>query len=158
MEKTKTIYQKLLEIQNEGLTFAKTAENPYFRSKYLPLEELQKKLAPQLEKHKLLVIHYSEGGAVVTAVIDTESEGKIESHFPLQANLDPQKVGSAISYAKRYNLGQLFNIITDVDDDAEKATDRTPKYTPNTAKKDKKIDLENEAIQDIGLEENDKEN
>lgn len=40
---------------------------------------------------------------------------------------DPQKLGSCISYAKRYNLAQIFNIITDRDDDANAAS--TPAKT-----------------------------
>ena len=153
----KIIYQKLLEVQNEGLTFAKTAENPYFRSKYLPLEELQKKLAPILEKYKLLVFHYSKEGGVATAVVDVESEEKVESFFPLQQNLEPQKVGSAISYAKRYNLGQIFNIITDVDDDANSTKEVKvvkPRTTESMNKTAKRVEAIQEQEIEIGLDEN----
>jgi hypothetical protein len=42
---------------------------------------------------------------------------------------DPQKLGSCISYAKRYNLAQIFNIITDRDDDANAASTPTKNTT-----------------------------
>ena len=150
------IYAKLLDVQNEGLTFAKTAENPFFRSKYLPLEELQKKLAPILEKYKLLVFHYSKEGGVVTAVVDVESGEKVESFFPLQQNLEPQKVGSAISYAKRYNLGQIFNIVTDVDDDANSTKEikvSKPRTTESMNKTSQRIEAVDEQVVEIGLDE-----
>lgn len=123
IENMTKLYKKLSDIQKEGLVFIKSAENPYFKSKYLPLDELQRTLAPALEKHNLLVYHYSEDNTVITVVADVETGEMLESSFPIQAGLDPQKVGSTISYAKRYNLGQLFNIITDEDDDGNATTE-----------------------------------
>ena len=38
---------------------------------------------------------------------------------------DPQQHGSAITYAKRYQLGALLGISTEVDDDGNKATHGT---------------------------------
>lgn len=117
-----------------NLRFEKTAENPFFKSKYLPLEDIQEKLNPILQEHKLLVVHYGKDGKVVTAVIDTENGEVQESEFPIQANIEPQKVGSAITYGKRYNLGLLFNIITDSDDDANATAPKVVKSAPKTAK------------------------
>lgn len=113
----KNIIKKLFKIQGLNLTFQKTEDNPFFHSKYLPLEELQKKLNPILQDNNLLVLHYTKNNCVVTEVADVDSGESITSEFPLQTGLEPQRVGSTISYGKRYNLGQLFNIITDDDDD-----------------------------------------
>lgn len=116
--KKMTIYEKLFAIQEEKLKFKKTAENPFYHSKYLPLDELLVTLAPLLSRFELLIVHNTYGNAVVTEVRNIGSSDYVKSEFPIQPNLDPQKVGSTISYAKRYNIGQLFNIITDEDDDA----------------------------------------
>ncbi len=110
--------EKLLEIQKKRLKFTKDASNPFYKSKYLTLDHMLEVLLPECDKHKILITHGMKDGCVVTIVQDTESDGAISSSFPVQENLEPQKVGSTISYAKRYNLGQLFNIITDEDDDA----------------------------------------
>lgn len=110
--------EKLFKLQ--GLTFAKDASNPFFKSKYLTLDKLLKELNPILEKNNLLIFHYMKEGQVITRVTNldsAENEDFIESAFPVQQNIEPQKVGSAITYAKRYNIGQIFNIITDSDDD-----------------------------------------
>jgi len=45
----KNIYKKLLDIQKLGLTFTKNAENPFFKSKYLDLDDLNKGLMPTLK-------------------------------------------------------------------------------------------------------------
>jgi len=116
------IYKKLFQIQLERNTFKKTANNPFYHSKYLPFEELSNQLNPTLEKYKLLILHRTVDSEVVTRVVDIESMEFIESNFPIQAGIDPQKVGSAITYGKRYNVGQIFNIITDVDDDGNSST------------------------------------
>jgi hypothetical protein len=65
----------------------------------------------------LVVYHFSNDKNIHTVVADVESGEFIESVFPMIESNDPQKLGSCISYAKRYNLSQLFNIITDRDDD-----------------------------------------
>ena len=114
----KNIYKKLLEIQELGLTFTKNAENPFFKSKYLDLDDLNKGLMPTLNEKGLLLLHRTRKKAVVTEIVEVETGEKIESSFPIPDSIvDPQKMGSAITYAKRYNIGQLFNIITDKDDD-----------------------------------------
>ena len=121
----KNINKKLFDIQCENLVFKKEADNPYFKSKYLALDDLLTGLKPVLEKYKVLITHSTHEKYVVTSVIDIESDEFVSSAFPIQEGIDPQKVGSAITYGKRYNLGQIFNIITDEDDDGNKASAKT---------------------------------
>lgn len=131
----KNLLKKLHKIQGLNLTFQKTEENPFFHSKYLPLEVLQKKLNPILDSNNLVVYHYTENKEVKTVVADVDSGEALISSFPIQENLDPQKVGSTMTYAKRYNIGQLFNIITDDDDDGN--TSATPQNAPRADFKQK---------------------
>lgn len=120
----KNITKKLFEIQKLGLTFTKNAENPFFHSKYLDLDKLNKGLMPTLNTKGMLLLHRTSDKCVVTEIIDVESGESISSLFPIpESIIDPQKMGSVITYAKRYNIGQLFNIITDKDDDAEMVRD-----------------------------------
>lgn len=122
-----SIYTKLLEIQAMHLAFEKDSNNPFFKSKYVSLDSIVEKLTPILDSKKLLVFHYTDNKEIVTNVIDTEmisdtEEKSIDSKFPLIDSNDPQKLGSCITYAKRYNLSQIFNIITDRDDDGNEAS------------------------------------
>lgn len=125
------LQKKLFEIQNLRLKYEKDATNPFFKSKYITLESLWKTLSPELEKRKLLVSHYTKDKEVTTQVIDIEDDKStpIESSIPLPEDLSPQKLGSAITYHKRYNLGQLFNIMIDDDDDGNGATPKKEEET-----------------------------
>lgn len=123
------IYEKLFKIQQMNLTLTKNAKNPFFNSSYLTLDELNKKLNPILNDLKLLVIHRTSKRNVITEVIDIENldyvNSTVKSSFAIPETItDPQKMGSAITYAKRYNLVQLFNIVADEDDDGN-ATKQT---------------------------------
>lgn len=118
-----SIYTKLLEIQKLHLSFEKDAKNPFFKSNYVSLDSIVEKLTPHLDKQWLLVYHFTESKQIVTEVVDTEDDSAVQSSFPLIDSNDPQKLWSCITYAKRYNLGQLFNIVTDRDDDGNEASE-----------------------------------
>lgn len=118
-----TLHTKLLEIQKKMMKYGKTASNPFFKSKYLTLDHLLERLLPELNTLEILVMHYTENNEVVTSISDWETV--MLSRFPIGNVSDPQKIGSAITYAKRYNLWQLFNIVTDDDDDGNKASVKT---------------------------------
>jgi hypothetical protein len=59
---------------------------------------------------------------VVTQLIDVDSGDLVESCIDLPNITDPQKLGSAISYFRRYTLSSLLSISTTDDDDAQSAT------------------------------------
>lgn len=112
----KSLYSKLFAIQTKGVQVSKDWVNPHFKSKYMTLDNIIETLAPLLAENKLLVTHLIEQQELVTRVIDIESEECLNSSFGLLAT-DPQKKGSEVTYAKRYNLSALFNICADEDDD-----------------------------------------
>lgn len=110
------IHQKMASLMGK-LKVEKNWNNPHFKSKYVMLDDMLAVLLPMLEDAKLLLLNYVEDRKLVTEVIDYENEwASIKSEFPI-AQDDPQKIGSCITYWKRYNLGALFNIITEFDDD-----------------------------------------
>lgn len=132
------IYEKMLSIQKLRLSFDKDANNPFFKSKYISLDNIVDKLTPVCDNVWLLISHRTENKEVITSVIDVETDiYRIESRFPLIESQDPQKLGSCITYAKRYNLGQIFNIVTDRDDDWNAASDKKveEKESPPTCEK-----------------------
>jgi len=111
-----------MEIQKLNLSVSKDSKNPFFKSSYVSLDNLVSTLTPFLNERWLLLYHYTKDKSVYTVVADTESWEVIESAFPMIESNDPQKLWSCISYAKRYNISQLFNIITDRDDDWNSAS------------------------------------
>jgi hypothetical protein len=118
----KEIFKKIMEIQKLNLAVTKDSKNPFFKSSYVSLDNLVSTITPHLNNNGLLVYHFSENKNINTVVADIESGETVTSSFPMVESNDPQKLGSCISYAKRYNLAQIFNIITDRDDDGNSAS------------------------------------
>lgn len=116
-----SIYQRVMNVSNEIGTLSKDAKNPFYKSQYLTLNQLLDSLMPLLDKHQLTLTNYVSNGCLVT-VIKTADE-TITSEFPIGQTLfsDPQKVGSVMTYARRYNLVSIFNIKAE-DDDANNAS------------------------------------
>lgn len=113
----KTLTKTLFAVQTEGIKVKKDGKSHY--GKYITLDHLVEVLAPICEKHGLLISHYGAHGFWNTKVTDVESGESVTSAFLLPTGVDPQKMGSAITYAKRYNLASIFNIVSDEDNDAD---------------------------------------
>lgn len=118
---------KILKIQSEIGVLSKTETNPFFKSKYMDINGLLAQLLPLLEKYKITVVqplgNIGEQGrpALGTLVLDAETGKEIvHSHIPLPDLQDPQKMGSAITYYRRYALQSLF-LLQAQDDDGESA-------------------------------------
>lgn len=121
----------MFAIQNSGLKFKKDGVNPHFKSAYMTLDGIMEVLQPILEEKKLLVYHQciehdTNVNYLHTVVEDMDSDTKVESAVMLQ-NLDAQKIGSQLTYFKRYNLGCLFNITVDEDDDGNATMSKAKK-------------------------------
>jgi hypothetical protein len=108
----------------------KDADNPFFKSKFAALEQIQASIKEPLHKCGLVITQPSvvvEGSHYVKSILfHVESGEFIESLFPIIAlKGTPQDYGSSTSYPKRYSLSGLLNlIIQGEDDDAETAEGR----------------------------------
>lgn len=118
---------KILKIQSEIGVLSKDQTNPFFKSKYLDINGLLAQLLPLLEKHELVVIQPLEikdgKNTLVTRVIDGKDLIAI-SEILLPDLQDPQKMGSAITYYRRYALQSLF-LLQAQDDDGNHASEPT---------------------------------
>lgn len=117
----KELLSKIAMVKTEIGTLSKNASNPFFKSKYLDLGEILTNLEPLLVKHNLLLLQPITSVCVSTEIYDTETGDKITSCIPLPQISDPQKIGSAITYYRRYSLQSLLALQTD-DDDGNKAS------------------------------------
>ena len=110
---------KILKIQSEIGVLSKTETNPFFKSKYMDINGLLAQLLPLLEKYELTVtqpLTSLEGRPALRTMI---YDGKIEllnESIPLPDLQDPQKMGSAITYYRRYALQSLFLLQAQDDD------------------------------------------
>ena len=125
------IYSKLFNLQNELGAISKDATNPFFKSKYFDINSLIGQLKPLLEKYKLLLLQPITDNQVRSIIYDLDG-GSVESSMPLPNDLDAQKLGSAITYFRRYTLQSLLALQA-MDDDGNLAVKKSkPQLIENT--------------------------
>jgi hypothetical protein len=116
----------LLAVQAEAPKLPKDKTNPHFRSKFTGLETIVEKIGPLLVKHRLVWITKpgrDELGPYLEyrlVHVDT-GEGETGRMPLLLAKDDSQGLGSALTYARRYALVSVLNLIADEDDDGNSA-------------------------------------
>ena len=119
------ICKKLYKVQKEIGAISKDSTNPFYDSKYIDINSLIKQVTPILEKHNLLLLQPIEDGKQYSRIIDLDG-GMVESSLALPVNLDAQKIGSAITYYRRYTLQSLLALQAE-DDDCNSASSNKPK-------------------------------
>ena len=113
--------QKIAAVQQEIGAITKNAINPHFKNKYFDINTLINQLNPILHKHGLLLVQPIKEGAVVSSIEDQETGDAVTSELTLPQLDNPQKIGSAISYYRRYTLTSLLALQAE-DDDAQAAS------------------------------------
>lgn len=119
------LYPALLAVKAEIRTLPKDAINPHFRSKYTPLDTIVEHVEPILTKHGLVWLtkpgrdETGEPALAYRLVHATTGEAEEGSMPLLLGKSDPQGQGSAITYARRYALCAVLNLVADEDDDGE---------------------------------------
>lgn len=120
--------KKFMQVLNEVPNFStdETASAGSRIYKYLNLATLLKNIKPIFEKHgiafsqKVTFNGPGDGrqalGTVETIIFD-ENEQQTVCEYPFYITGDPQQVGSAITYARRYSLTTILGIFPDKDDD-----------------------------------------
>lgn len=124
----KTLNQKIREIQGKVGTIKKDKENPFFNSAYFDINNLLEALTPLFQEQGLTVTQPLNSKAdnegklqPVIQTIVSDDENSLVYEFPLPKLDDPQKMGSAITYYRRYSLQSLFGLQAE-DDDGNKAS------------------------------------
>ena len=140
--------KKLLEAKKEIGKVAKNAKNPHFKNTYADVNALIEAVEPILHTHGLLLLQPIIEGKVVTQIIDVESGQSIESSLPLPQGLNPQQLGSAVTYFRRYTLQSLLSLQA-TDDDGNDASKTPAPVTPVAPHAPKVLDWEQEIINAI---------
>mgnify|MGYP003342078375 CR=1 len=100
--------------------------NPHFKSKFADLTSVIDATTAALKAHGLVVTQapdVTEQGPVLVTRLLHGSGQWMETHCPLPVVSDMQKMGSAITYARRYSLSAICGIAADEDDDANGAVE-----------------------------------
>tara|TARA_R100000935_G_scaffold45032_1_gene68073 strand:+ start:2316 stop:2840 length:525 start_codon:yes stop_codon:yes gene_type:complete len=122
------IHTKLFKLQSEIGAISKDSKNPFYKSKYFDINSLIGQLKPLLDKHQLLLLQPITNNYVRSIIFDLDG-GSIESAMKLPKNLDAQKIGSAITYFRRYTLQSLLALQA-IDDDGNLASKSKPLNNP----------------------------
>lgn len=120
-----SIYKKIAEAKKEIGTVTKNSKNPHFKNTYADINALIDAVEPILLKNGLVLLQPIRDGKQFTEIHDTESETKVESYIDLPINQNPQQMGSAITYFRRYTLQSLLSLQAE-DDDGQKASAHQP--------------------------------
>ena len=115
------LYTKLNEVKKEIGAISKDSTNPFFKSKYFDINSLLKHVEPLLQKNGLLLLQPIIKGEVFSEIIDIESGESVVSSIQLPQIEDPQRIGSCVSYYRRYTLQSLISLQSE-DDDANSAS------------------------------------
>ena len=125
----KEIAAALFKFQQEvgKVTKDATAKGTAFSYRYATLSNVLEVIREPLAKANLVVVQSPDNGDLFTQIIHVESGEFVESHYQLTpVKNDPQSVGSAITYARRYALVSMLCLDVDDDDDGNAATKPTP--------------------------------
>lgn len=113
-----TVFQDLLAIQKELKTIAK--DKSAFKGKYATIEKVWETIRHTINDHNFVVTHTSDEKGIYTYALHISGE-KLQSFIPWSGNHDPQEQGKELTYAHRYGINAIFNvIIADEDNDANK--------------------------------------
>ena len=120
---TLTLHQKL---HRAKLAIGKVTKNATsHHSKYADLNAILSTVEPVLLENGLLLIQPIQGNSVCTQIVDVDSGAMLESCMDLPQGVNPQNMGSAITYYRRYTLQSALSLQA-VDDDGEKASKDEP--------------------------------
>lgn len=118
------------QLEFEPIVFDKV--NPHFGSKYTSLASLIKATKPALNKYGITLTSRTRiAGEIIIVETFLVYKGRpfVRSEWPVGKVTDmPQKLGSALTYARRYTLQSVLGIAAEEDDDGNGAQQtRQPK-------------------------------
>lgn len=119
----------LVKAQSELKAAKKDSANPFFKSKYADLNEVISVVKEPLLKNGIAFLQIVTVEGVETTLLH-ESGEFISGVTPIVVakQNDPQALGSAITYARRYGLQSIVGLESE-DDDGESAMGRSKNPT-----------------------------
>jgi hypothetical protein len=115
------VLAKILEAKKEIGKVAKSKVNPHFKNTYADINALIDAVETILLDKGLLMLQPIINGNVRTEIHDSESGEFVFSEMALPVLANPQQMGSAITYYRRYTLQSILSLQAE-DDDGQKAS------------------------------------
>lgn len=117
----------LIKAKAEFQPIHKNKINPHYKSKYADLDSVLDAVTPALNNHGLAIIQLVgivDGKTILETRLYHEGGEFTSSVFPLPETSDPQKIGSALTYARRYSLCAILSVAADEDNDGNAASEK----------------------------------
>jgi len=131
----------LLKAQIEMARLIKNSVNPHLKSRYADLSSVLESCRDALVSNGFCILQKSgqdQYGPFVQTILYHESGEELESTIYLvNPKGDMQGLGSAITYARRYNLLILTGLVPEDDDGNDNSKPVQPKVTPNQKQESK---------------------
>jgi hypothetical protein len=131
------ISSAFVKAQAEMSNAIKDSKNPFYKSSYADLNSVREACMPALNKHGIAVLQPTsviEGKLYVETTLLHESGEFIAGLYEVVVGKqnDPQALGAAISYSRRYGLQSMVNVGAS-DDDGESAMVRSANANKTTS-------------------------
>lgn len=147
-ESVNQIAAALIAAQGDMESAKRTADNPFFKSKYADLAICIETARPVLKSHGLGVIQSADCdgdlAVVETMLIHTSGEWFKSRTVLRPSKADPQGMGSAVTYARRYAYMAIIGMASE-DDDGNAASQPGQNHSQvsrPTARQDSGVQLE----------------
>lgn len=145
MEKSQSIKNlagALLVFHMKVESIKKDASNPFFKSKYASLSNILENIQVPLSESGLAFSQIPTGeGGLTTLLVHAESGEYLMGEYIMKpSKTDPQSLGSAITYQRRYALCAVLGLNIEDDDDGNAGSGKsdTSKPKADSQQKDEK--------------------
>lgn len=125
---TTKLFKALFELRKMDLHILRDSDNPFFKSKYASLPSVLAELKEPFRANGLLLMQLPLGGLNACRLVNLlihESGEFLQWIYASSCKPDPQGVGSAITYGRRYNAVAAAGLAEE-DDDGNKGSGRGP--------------------------------
>lgn len=135
------LWEALRLVQSQAPTLPKDATNPHFKSKFTPLDTIVKTVGPLLANNGLVWTakpSHDDGKPVLRyELVHADTGDAIADAMPLfMGKESSQDLGSAITYARRYALSSVLNLVSDEDVDGSQPATQPAKPFGDSANQD----------------------
>lgn len=112
-------------VQAKLKPLVRNASNPFFKSTYTDLASLTDQLYPLITAEGFSIVQGGDGANLSTLILHTSGEW-VETSLPMPSESNPQKLGSIVSYFRRYAAAAAFGAASEGEDDDGNAASHPP--------------------------------
>lgn len=131
-ESIQELAKGLIAFHKSVKKISKDGFNPHFKNKFASLDNIIEETRPLLSKQGLFILQNpisTENGLIGVETTIMHESGEYMEAEPIYlkpVKTDPQGMGSAITYARRYAYQSILNLSTGEDDDGNNASHWSP--------------------------------